>query len=527
MKCCHVLFPAVVIIIGNFLMMTNLTIVDVVESKQALPELTSTALRLHKVYANLSPHDTDLYDTLEVTPNATIAQIKKKYRTLTRKYHPDKLRTQQNHDQQKEVAERRLQQLQRAYEVLSNDSKRLPYHRYGLVDPNLAAFLLRPQLHPNSYYQLVQQHSYSCLSSNSNTDSGRDNNCESSLFDKLDRELLQLMGYDYSTMNVVTMAMEANPHDDPSNVLEEHRARTIAALLVESIRPVVEGRIGTRLYIHSLAQDCDKWKRSPLGAQIIRSVGRAYRHEGRDFLQRYKNLPNYWSKNHVNNNNSHNNNSKQVVRQLQTGLTINLRRRWRYTKDFWTAAAVSGRLAIADRSYNQQQQQHQERKTKNQSKRQRISSEAIQYHENEIENESSFLPLMDDYGHDDVNCYESMEELEEKHKEYENLKAQQTLLQALQIEALWKVVKIDLDRIVRRACAMILSGEYFFPPSYQSLDCPKLYNGGNDNNDSDSGWVTSSGETINLEHAIVAAAETIAMTGDIMVQQSKRGTSWK
>ena len=63
----------------------------------------------------------------------------------------------------------------------------------------------------------------------------------------------------------------------------------------------------------------------------------------------------------------------------------------------------------------------------------------------------------DEYDENDRTETEHMEELlleeEREHKELEQLKLQQTLLEVLQIEALWKVVKIDLDRIVRKACA--------------------------------------------------------------------------
>ena len=536
-----------VIITGLKVATTGVTIVTVVDAKRA-PELTSTALKVHKVYTVFPPHDTDLYDIMEVSPNATLAQITKSYRDLSRKYHPDKQRRRRQQQQQQQQqrqedaeTETRLQLIQRAYAILSNDSKRLPYHRYGLVDPNLAAFLLLgPRISPNNYYQLLQQqqqqqHSYSSSSSN-------DRDSTATLFDKLDRELLQLMGYDESAMEVVLMAMGAANNGDgsddtnPSVALEEHRVRTVAALLLESIRPVVEGRLDARLYAHSLAQDCDRWKRLPLGAQIIRSVGRAYRHEGSEFLQRYRNNVNT-------NNNSWDNSkdeninmkssSKQMVLQLQTGLTIGFRRKWRSTKDFLEAAAVSGRLAMAERSFNGQEKKRKQQQEQEQAKKKVETYETIEYHEDKEEQEhehessssSSYLPQMDDYNGDDD--YESMEELEEKHRESEKFKAQQTLLQALQIEALWKVCKIDLDRIVRRACAMILSGEYFFFPSHQSLEYYDSMNNGATTTTTTSGWVTSSGTTIDSEHARVAAAEAMVMTGDIMVQQSKEGTSWK
>jgi len=56
------------------------------------------------------------YDILEISANATEAEIKKAYRTLALKWHPDK-----NPNNLKE-AEKRFKEISEAYEVLS-DSK--------------------------------------------------------------------------------------------------------------------------------------------------------------------------------------------------------------------------------------------------------------------------------------------------------------------------------------------------------------------------------------------------------------------
>ena len=518
MKFYSILIAAVSI--GNILSMMTLTclkvatagvsIATVVDAAKA-PELTSTALKVHKVYTVFPPHDTFLYEMMEVSPNATLAEITKSYRRLSRQYHPDKqrrrpLQSQQN-SQRPESAEERLRQIQAAYEILSNDSKRMPYHRYGLIDPNLAAFLLLgPRVSPNSYYKYLNQQQHSHSSSHSGSVFG----ATAPLFEKLDRELLHLMGYDESTLEVLAMATHAAHHGDgtdPAVVLEEHRVYTVAALLLESLRPLVEGRLDARLYAHLLSQDCDRWKRLPLGAQIIRSVGRSYRHEGREFLQR-RNA----------------NQGKKMVLQAQTDLSIGIRRRWRSTKDILEATAVRGRLALAERSYNEQERKRKEQKL-NKERKKKNMFQTIEYnnnHQYEYGSGDTHLPQMDDFVWNEDDDCESLEDLEEEQKELEKLKAQHSLLQTLQIEALWKVCKIDLDRIVRRACAMILSGEYFFYPSHQSSS--EYYA---DPTHNSHGWVTSSGRTIDVEQAKVAAAEAMVMTGEIMVQQSKEGTSWK
>ena len=481
---------------------------------------------MHKAYTTFPPHDTDLYDIMQVHPNATLGQITKSYRDLSRRYHPDKQvrRRQQQpvqNSQGEDNSKQRLQRLQTAYEILSDDSKRLPYHRYGLVDPNLAAtLLLGPRVSPENYFQLLQQQQHSHLRSFDG--SSYDN--AAPLFDKLDRELLHLMGYDDSIFEVLAMIAEAtNCGDaiDPSTILEEHRVRTVAALLLESVRPLVEGRIDNRLYAHLLSQDCDRWKRLPLGAQIIRSVGRAYRHEGREFLQYFKNNKNsiFWEMQ----NTKESSTPKQIVLQLKTDLSIGFRRRWRSTKDILEAVAVSSRLAIAERSFDKQERKRKRQGIKKQEKK-KETFRRIAYDdtENEYSTTSTFLPQMDDFIWDEDEHYESHEYLEEEQKELEKIKDQKTILRTLQIEALWKVCKIDLDRVVRRACRLILSGEYFFYPQRQSSSGQHINSVGVSN-----GWVASSGRTIDMKSAEVIAAEAILMTGEIMVRQSKDGTSWK
>jgi len=388
------------------------------------PEASSTLLKMHRLYIQQPPHDRSLYDVLGVSPNATAHEITKNYRRLSRKLHPDK---QKGEDATKE----RLESVREAYEVLKDDTTRLPYHRYGLLDTADAVLLL--------------------------TGKGRG--------DPAFGELLRLMGY---TENETTKHGRQRSH--------KQRVWFLAAELVERVRPLVEGVVDEATMADTIIEECDRIKRLPLGANIIRCVGRAYRYSGRKVLRRYrakKTLP--------------------VVPDVGImDLTDGMRETFRHAKHILTAAMASGRVVVSEQL----------------SKRPIIRDVPLIPYDcwkNELgkvsDEEDDAAPTDDDI------------------KEMEQRKAQNAILESLQVEALWKISKVELDRTIREACDLILEGDYFFFPSHQSEN-PSDWNQGGD------GWVGSSGIAIDAQVGRIRAAAALVMLGDIMVQRSKEGTSW-
>lgn len=102
------------------------------QQNQQIREGMQKSQMLHKRFRQ---KDRDYYGILGVPKDATTGEIRKKYRSLAKELHPDRMVGASEED--KKVAEKKFQRVAQAYEVLSDEEVRKRYDRgEDVEDPN-------------------------------------------------------------------------------------------------------------------------------------------------------------------------------------------------------------------------------------------------------------------------------------------------------------------------------------------------------------------------------------------------------
>jgi curved DNA-binding protein CbpA len=213
----------------------------------------------HNYYYTQPPHDTKLYDTLGIPPNATLLDVQKAHRKRSLLYHPDKIPPSQASE-----AKHKLDKISHAYAILNNDQSRLLYHRYGIIDGN-EEYILRLLLLGNNAAGNYDQggrggDASSLSSSHSSSVIGVD---DDEIMKRRQQQfrLLELMGY-------------PSQHHNREGYLDQqqqyqHRKNYLVGTITERLRPMVEGTISQEMFINDIYQECNTLKSCPFGATNI------------------------------------------------------------------------------------------------------------------------------------------------------------------------------------------------------------------------------------------------------------------
>lgn len=480
---------------------------------QASPNDNKANLRTVSWYRQ-RPHDTALYDILNVRYDASPGEIAKSYRKLSLEWHPDKTRRRKLEEQRKrkaegangvppppplppsddkaadieEYAREKLEKLRFSYDVLCNDETRLLYHRYGIRDGIEGAIQLLTGLQSPS----------------------------NSIDSDEQMKLLQLMGHP--------------PH--LAHDAKEARILYLTSTIVEKLRPLVEDTVSQDMYVQSIYDECITLSKSALGKQILRCVGRAYKREGYRVL-RTMNKSKGFDRSHVLAQTTHQHKISDAIRDTCSNI-----------RHLASAAIASSKLILVETKLKRLQLEREKRKSKTTENKIIVSRLKISDVRGEnlkrdhllddtfIENIGVLPDESDDESSDEIGSMFSDDEadapeLDDAHFEHlANEKTYTALLTAHQTEVLWKLTKMDLDSTIREACRRMLvpvsgnrgGGWYSFLPSENS---PYPQDWSYSSNHQPDGWVGRDGDVVHIEVGRLRAAAALVLVGGILVRCGK------
>lgn len=97
----------------------HIAAVEVQKIKQIADALNLRTMDFESINAMFVKSADNAYKILEISPNVSDAEVKKAYRTMAKKHHPDKLQT--DNEALKKGAQEKFQQVQAAYETIRKE----------------------------------------------------------------------------------------------------------------------------------------------------------------------------------------------------------------------------------------------------------------------------------------------------------------------------------------------------------------------------------------------------------------------
>jgi len=204
--------------------------------------------------------ETEYYDTLGLAPEADAAAIKKAYRKMAMKYHPDKNSAPEAEEMFKQVGE--------AYAVLSDPDKRKIYDKQG-----------KTGLSPDGSHEASAATVQAMLREMFGGDRFKTVFGDLSIFDSSLVEHLQ------------TLATQQE-RKEYAQYHSLQRIGILAGSLVERVTPFVEGEKGLKAgeWAEGLAEEARRMADFPGGASLLEYVGKLYESEGSGRANRFLGL---------------------------------------------------------------------------------------------------------------------------------------------------------------------------------------------------------------------------------------------